>query len=271
MSKDNDTVLLRLFFISVFLITFCSGCAATQQKLVDRLVYGSGKDLPKFEFAAGTRVGIINLVDKQLTHKNFQAFSKKGTFIRKYDVDWNLPGSIENYIKAELRKDGRYEIVSLPVPASLQMYANEGAQISGLYREPDLGKIRTDVDRLARENNLQVVIIAGNHILISNDNSLVAIGYGIYTGRGYVKSLTKIFGEVYAFAGIGVQVYHTEPLTYIGGGRPSIPYYAEFPWHDDPSSIPVSDFDAIKPIIEGESQKIAMRALQQANLLEASP
>jgi len=270
MNKSNDIALIKLFVISILIIVFSSGCASTQQKLVDRLVYGSGKDLPKFDFASDTRVGIINLVDKQLTHKNFQAFSNEGSFIKKYDVTWNLPGTIENYIAAELQKDGRYEVVSLPVPASLKIYESEGTQITDLYRNPNLDKVRGDIDRLASENNLEVVIIAGNHILISNDNSLVITGYGLYTGRGYVKSLTRIFGQVYAFAGIGVQVYHADPLTYIGGGRPSIPYYAEFPWHDDPSNIPISDFDTIKPIIEGEAQQIIMRALQQANLVKKS-
>lgn len=247
------------------IVLFFSGCADIQYKLVDKLVHGDG-DLPRYEFAPGTRVGIINMVEERLTHHSIKALSQEGTFTNKYDVDWKIPELIEEYLRLLLQEDGRYEVVSLPALSSLQNY-----EISDLYKEQNLVKFRHEIDRLAEENNLQVVVIAADHIYIHPDNSFVVKGYGLHTSQGYSDTLARVFGKAYAFTAVGVQVYHTRPLTYIGGGRPSLSQLVSFPWPDDLHNIPISDFDTIKPIIVEKVQEIAMQALQKANLVEGKP
>jgi hypothetical protein len=244
------------------IVLFFFGCADIQYKLVDKLVHRDG-NLPRYEFASGTRVGIINMVEERLTHDSFKVFSKKKTFMKKYDVDWKIPEIMEEYLRFLLQEDGRYEVVSLPALSSLQNY-----EITNLYAEQSLGKFRHEIDRLAEENNLQVVVIAGNHLYMHPDNRFAERGYGLRTSQGYSDTLAKVFGKAYAFTALGVQVYHSRPLTYIGGGRPSLAHLVSFPYPDDPHNIPKSDFDTIKPIIVADVKEIVMKALQKANLVE---
>ena len=252
---------MRKFIFIIFSVFFVFGCAGVQHDLVQKLVNREG-NLPRYDFSPGTRVGIINTVGEQLTQNSIKAFSSENTFTKNYDIDWNIPEIMEQDIRSFLQQDGRYEVVLLPVPSSMQIY-----DIADLYREPNLKKVRSEIDSICEEKNIQVVVITGNHFYIHPDNSFVVRGYGLNTSQGASDTLAKVLGKAYAFTALGVQVYHSRPLTYIGGGRPGLAHPVSIPWPEDLHNIPNSSLESIKPLIVGDIKEIVTKALRKANLI----
>lgn len=233
--------------------------------LVDKIV-NNESNLPKFQFAPGTRVGVINLLEDSALHKHTKSFSKKDTFEKLYVVGWNVPGFINDYISEVLKADGRYTIVNIPVVGYLK---ENRLLLAGLYQnKKNLAKVAPDLDMTAKENKVEVIIVVGNHFYIHPDNSFVVSGgYGLYTSQGFSDTIAKALGVSYAFAGVNIQVFHMLPATYIGGGRPPLASPVNIKWPDDVHNLAMSELDKAKPIVLEQVKNIASVAMQKAGLI----
>lgn len=259
----------RLILLAVVLSTLF-GCAGLQYELVDKMV-NRESNLPKFQFAPGTRVGIINLLEDSALHKHFKKLSKQDSFEKYYVVDWNVPGFINDYIADVLKADGRYTIVNIPVEG----YIKENRLfLPSLYQDKrNLKKAAPNLDMIAKENNVEVIIIVGNHFYIHTDNNFVfSGGYGLYTGQGFSDTIAKALGMSYAVTGVNVQIFHMLPVTYIGGGRPPLADYVDIEWPEDVHNLEMSELNKAKPIILEQVKTIASVAMQKSGLIvEKSP
>ena len=70
---------------------------------------------PKFEFSQGTRVGIVNLLESHVTHKNLSGFATEN-FTKTYKINWDMPSYAENRAITQLEKDAGFATVKISVP-----------------------------------------------------------------------------------------------------------------------------------------------------------
>lgn len=257
--------MIKRYFMLVFAVLIFAGCANLQYTLVDKIV-NKESNLPKFQFAPGTRVGIINLLEESALHYHIKRLSKEDTFNKNYVVDWNVPGYVNDYIAEVLKADGRYTVVDIPVTGYLK---ENRLLLPGLYQsKKNLAKVARDLDMTAKDNNVEVIIIVGNHFYIHPDNRFViGGGYGLHTGQGFSDTIAKALGVSYVFTGVNIQVFHMLPATYIGGGRPPLANQIDIEWPKDVHNLPMSELNKAKPIILEQIKTIALVAIQKAELI----
>ena len=252
--------MLRQIFL-VLTVTIITGGCATQQ-------------VPKFQFAAGTRVGIINHLESYAIHQNYQPV-RVGNFTKKVNVEWNIPVYVENQVTRMLKNDLRYAVISLklqaPFSASMQ-FAGPLTAASILDQETKPGEIKPELahrlDALADKNDLDVIIwirsFKGPSPFKIAKHPIELQGYGLFT-RQLVMSK-----RAYAYANIDVIVLKTPPATYIGSGTPNIDSSPrkDFELSGDLKNIPQSEFNKLKPIIQKYADAAVKRALENANLIK---
>ena len=115
--------MIRKFAYILITLAIVFACATAQQ--------------PKFEFPAGTRIGIVNHLERFATHRNFSSL-RVGNFSKQVDVDWDIPDYIEKRLSAILKADPRYTVILIrPVEP-----------LDGINQEPDLSDRTLTSERL---------------------------------------------------------------------------------------------------------------------------
>ena len=245
---------------------------------------------PKFNFAQGTRVGIVNLLESDATHTNFTSFGQNN-FTKAYAVDWQMPSYAEQKLITYLKKNTNLTVVKITVsdPSSqkaLRLNMIERVLLSSSTPPvlPSEGArlLQTIVDT----EKVQVVIIIGSYSgpspYKSAENPIILEGYGLFTRILLRGMFEKIFGgllsfrKAYAFAQIGVVVFKVQPVIYIGSaktatkGRPLRPI-SDFDWNIDIQHLPDSELAKAKPRIEKYIDEAIKKALQVTNLAPSRP
>ena len=72
--------LTRHVILSLVAILLFFGCTTGQQ--------------PKRTFQAGTRIGVVNVLEPYMTHEHVTIL-RVNSFSKKYEVDWNIPAYLE--------------------------------------------------------------------------------------------------------------------------------------------------------------------------------
>jgi hypothetical protein len=252
--------MLRRFFVILVGIIIVGGCTTTQQ-------------VPTFQFATGTRIGIINHLESYATHQNYQPV-RVGNFTKKVNVDWNMPDYVQDQVKRVLKSDSRYTIISLkldePFSASTQFAGPLTApSISDQKTEP--GKIKPELahhlDALAKKNDLDAIIwirsFKGPSPFEISKHPIPLGGYGLFTRQLLMSK------RAYAYAQIEVVVIKTPQTTYIGSGTPKIKESSlnDFNPPDDLKNIPPSEFNKLRPLVQNYADEAVNKALQNANLI----
>ena len=89
--------MIRKLFLTLTTFTTVLACATAQQ--------------PKFEFPSATRIGIVNHLEGQATHRNFSSL-RFDSFSKQIDVDWDIPAYLENRLSNALKADSRYTVIA---------------------------------------------------------------------------------------------------------------------------------------------------------------
>ena len=251
--------MLRRFCVMLSVVIIAGGCKTYQ--------------VPKFQFASDTRVGIINRLESYATHQNFRPI-RVGNFTKKVNVDWNMPDYIQDQVTRVLKSDSRYTVVSLKLQepfGALMQFAGPLTTASILDQETKPGEINPELarhlDALAHKNNLDVIIwirsFKGPSPFKISKHPIELQGYGLFT-RELVMSK-----RAYAYANIDVVVLKTPPATYIGSGTADIDSspQKDFELSGDLKNIPQSEFSKLKPIIQKYADDAITMALGNANLI----
>jgi hypothetical protein len=242
-------------------------------------------NIPKFNFSQGTRVGIVNLLESEATHTNFSSLGQNN-FTKKYPVDWQIPSYAERKLIAELKENTNLTVVEIKVSDPSQQKALRANMIERvLLSETAPPTVPAEGARLLEaisdRENAQVIIIIGSYsgpsVYKSGEDPIFLEGYGLFTRillRGIFEKIlggVLSFRKAYAFAQIGVVVFKTQPVFYIGSartssqGRPLMPL-TDFDWNVDINNIPEAELAKTKSRIEQYIDEAVKKALTVTNL-----
>ena len=252
--------MLRRYCVILAAILISGGCAATGE-------------VPKFQFAAGTRVGIINHLESYAIHQNFQPLRIEN-FTKEVTVDWKIPEYATQRVKDVLKSDSRFSVISLKpeeLSGALTQFEGPLTTASTLDQETIAGEIKPelagDLNALANKNNLDVIIwirsYKGPSVFKIAKNPIELQGYGLFTRE---LLLSK---KAYAYANIEVVVIKTPKATYIGSGTSKTDQSPlnDFKLPDDLKNIAPSEFNKLKPIIQNYADEAVNKALLNANVI----
>jgi hypothetical protein len=260
----QEAEMVRRFLAVLVIVIGVGACTTSQQK-----------ETPKFNFSKGTRVGIVNILESYATHKHFSSI-RVGSFTKTYEVDWDMPSTIEDELTTQLQKDPRFTIVKIRSSESFAQKMQSLNMIEKILRSqtvPDeaarlLGTISDPYD-------VQILILIGSYDGISpyklGKEPINLQGYGLFTRM----PLPGIFGSIlpfknaYAYAQIGIVVFKAQPLGYIAAGKPSLKTrpLRDFNWKTDLKNLAKSELDKTKPQIQKYAKQSVERALKNANLI----
>ena len=247
MAEKNITI-QRLFLILTALAAV-SGCATTQPP-------------PRFQFPAGTRVGIVNQLEPYATHQNFSE-ARIRNFTKTVNVDWDIPGNMQEELTQGLQHDPRYKVIPItgenPIPIVIDRVSGPGAVVP---------QAAAALESVAGKYNVNVIIIIksfkGPTRLKLDKHGFILQGYGLFT-RQFL-----FFNRAFAYANLAVIVFKTGPLTYIGSGEPTIDTdpLEDFKLSGDLKIIPPSEINKLEPIIKKYAHQAVVKALHTANLIQ---
>ena len=243
---------------------------------------------PKFEFSQGTRVGIVNLLESHVTHKNLSGFATEN-FTKTYKVDWDAPLYAENRAKTQLEKGAGFATVKISVPdpqkaETLRLNTVEKILLSQ-SSPPTLQPAATSfLESVSESYDVQVVIVIGSYAGPSpykgatGDNRIELEGYGLFTRKLFSGKLGSVLGgffsfqKAFAYAQIGVVVYKVQPVTYLAAasaikeGQYRRPI-DDFNWEVNIKALPEVELNKARPIIQANIDSAVKKALSGANLM----
>lgn len=249
----------HLFIFSIVLLTVVA--CATQPP-------------PQFNFSAGTRVGIVNLLEPDATHAHFSAIRIE-SFTKSVKVDWNLPQYMQKRIRQQLQRDSRYSVAAIKAPltglADLGRLGNDHIPLSDKKKAAAAAVI----EQLADQHRLDVVIIIksfrGPSPWKLGKEAVQLHGYGLYTKQFWSLNFLKMspYQRAYAYAQLIVLVYKARPATLIGSGKASQHKAAldNFKWPANMKDLSAADLNQIRPRIFKYADQAVSRALQNSNLV----
>ena len=223
----------------------------------------AGPTKPKFQFPMNTRVGIINVLEDYMTHRNFSSL-RIGNFTKQVDVDWNLPAYFEDKLTYVIRSDSRYTVIpiddtAIPQSAAILDQVTMTAEIKP--------RVAEFLEAVAEKHDLDVVVIVKSY----RGPSAFKLGKHPFDVEGY-GLFTKVFlisKQAYAYANTGVIVYKTKPLAYIGSGKPQNKKssVSNFDLSGDLQKIPQSEISKLLPIMHKYADQAIKSGLKEANLI----
>ena len=245
--------MIRKLFLTLTTFTTVLACATAQQ--------------PKFEFPSATRIGIVNHLERQATHRNFSSL-RFDSFSKQIDVDWDIPAYLENRLSTAIKADSRYTVILIK-PAE---------PMGGMNQEPELSdrtlkskaikpEMVNYLNSLGDKYEVDVLISArsyrGPGVIKIDKHPIELQGYGLFTKQLLMSK------RAYTYANIAVEVFKTEPLTYIGSGKPE---NMKSPLSDlnlsgDLKNLPQSEINKLQPIIQKYADQAIVNALDDANLI----
>lgn len=235
----------------------------------------------RLQLPPGARIGILNVLEPQMTHSHVGALRFDG-FTTSHEVDWDIPGYMNRVIENNLQARGNV----IPVPlagnaaeAWRQSTANDIIRAAN-WRIP--GDLRTFLEKAALENRLDAIVsVSSYNSSLQRQESCFSIGkttvatqgYGLFTWTRALSGLSSRvpFGQNTAapYANIIVAVFQTQPVALVAFGlapcsQSSLP---EFPWWGDTRTLSPSVIEQIRPYVEKLGADAAQAGLRNAGLL----
>ena len=245
--------MLKRFCLIIAAAVLISGCTATPQ--------------PKFQFPADTRIGVINRLEGYATHQSFSSL-RIGSFSKKLNINWQMPVYFEEKLTRILQNDTRYSVIPIrPAEASGEM-DQKSDRIDEISMSDKINPEVADfLKTLADKHNVDVIIVIksfrGPSAFKINKHPIELNGYGLFT------KVFLISKQAYAYANIAIVVFNTEPLTYIGSGKPKNMKspLKDFDLSGNLENLPHSEINRLEPIIRKYADQAIVNALEDANLI----
>ncbi len=245
--------MIRKLLITLTALATVWACATAQQ--------------PKFDFPAGTRVGVVNHLEGYATHHNFSSL-RFDSFSKQIDVNWDIPAYIENRLSNALKNDSRYAVVLI----------KPGNPWRGVNQEPELAgqtlkstKIKPEkaayLNSLAEKYKIDVIMVvrsfSGPSVVKIDKHPIELSGYGLFTQQLLMSK------HAYAYANITVEVFKTGPLAFVGSGKPENRKspLKNINLEGKLKNMPRSEIEKLEPLMKGYAEQAVKNALERTNLV----
>ncbi len=259
---------MRIFRSALFLMMVSAlGCA--------------GSPPVSLQLQLGSRIGILNLLEPQMTHVEFGSL-RFNSFTNVYNVDWNIPGYLNRTIEKDLRAGGNFTFIPIAVNPSQDWKQSMSKNI--LYavteREPD--DLKAFLNQTAKEERLDLIISVSSYdsdrwpqaaCFEIGKNPVVTKGYGLYTRTRALSGLSKLLSSLQntatPYANIVVAIFQTRTVTLASYAQApcSQSSLADFPWSSNLKFLNPEVIQKVRPHVEQLSAEAAHTALANAGLL----
>ena len=247
--------------LTVFLTTLMllSGCASDPG--------------PKPTFDQGTRVGIVNSVEPFLTHRHITV-RRINSFTKEIEVAWDIPGYLDTKLTQALKKDSRFVVVPLTSPEILSRQKKLSESMTFAATRTRISQDVTDfIESTAKAHDLDVVIVVqtfnGESPWSISDDVIRLQGYGMFTRRTMLGTVSIRSHWAHPYAQIMVAVFTAQPVTRIGAGFPRLTRgrMDNFNWPADIKNVPRAELDKLRPRIEQYADQAVNNALRDARMV----
>jgi hypothetical protein len=254
--------------LTVFLMVLSAlGCAGSQPV--------------RTQLPPGARIGILNVLEPQMTHVNVGAL-RYDSFTKVYNVDWNIPDYISRTIENDLKARGTYTFIPIAVNAPADWKQSTSAGILSAVNSWMPGDLKSFLQQAAEDNRLDVIISVSSYdsgMWQQNDcfkigkSEVATKGYGLYTRTKLLSEFSSLLpvGQDTAapYANIIVAVFQPRPTTLAAYGwapcsKSSLP---DFPWKSDIQFLSPTVIQQLRPQVEHLGAEAARTALANAGLL----
>ncbi len=249
----------RKFIVSLAVLSLCFSCATDPG--------------PKPTFDQDTRVGIVNSVESHLTHRHITV-RRINSFSRQIEVDWNISGYLDTRLTDALKKDGRFVAVQVKSPEILSRHKQLAESITSAATRTRISQDVTDfIENTAKAHDLDIVILVqsfnGESPWRIQDDAIILQGYGLFTRRTMLGTLSIRSHWAHPYAQILVAVFKTQPAVRIGAGFPRLTRgrMDSFNWPADIKKIPQVELNKLRPRIQQYADQAVNNALRNARMI----
>ncbi len=228
---------------------------------------------PKLSFDQGTRVGIVNSVETFLTHRHITV-RRINSFTKEIEVDWDIPGYLDTKLTQALKQDSRFVVVPLTSPEILSRQKKLSESITFAATRTRISQDVTDfIESTAKAHDLDIVIVVqtfnGESPWSISDDVIRLQGYGLFTRRTMLGTVSLRSHWAHPYAQIMVAVFTAQPVTRIGAGFPRLTRgrMDNFNWPADIKNVPRAELDKLRPRIEQYADQAVNNALRDARMV----
>ena len=241
----------------------------------------AGSKPNRIELPPGARIGILNVLESQLTHVDI-GLLRFDSATHVYPVDWDLPGFFNRLIEKELRARGCRTFIPLAVDAPTGWNPSLSNDILSAVNARMPGELEAFLGQIGEEKRLDAIISvssydsqnwqAGSCFEISK-NPVSTKGYGLFTWTklpsGLSNQLPIGHDTKTPYANIIVSVFIPRPAALIAFDhapctRSNLP---DLPWAGDHRLLSPEAIRQLKPQIEKLGAEAVQSALVKAGLL----
>ncbi len=237
------------------------------------LISGCASDpRPKPSFKDGTRIGIVNSLESNLTHQHI-SIDRISSFSKQIKVGWEIPAYLETRLTEILEKDKRFDVVpirSAPIQPQLKQLSD---QIDAAAERGKMSQNLIDfIENLTKVDDLDVIIIAqsfrGQSPWKIGNSPYFIQGYGLLTRSTMLSVVGLKRNWAHPYAQIRIVVFGTRPVSRIGVGSPELAKrnMGNFNWPADIKNVPPSELDKLRPTIQDFADQAVKNALQSAQM-----
>jgi hypothetical protein len=231
----------------------------------------SPSPLPRYSFTSGTRVGITNALENQATHQHYSSI-RIDSFIKKYDVDWDLPGFVTDQLTDALRRDGRYTVITVDRAKYSEWMTLHGDLLKLQSSENPEPELAHKLESLADQHELDVILVIcsfkGPSPHKIGKSPIDLEGYGVFS-RSVIPLKILPFKSAYSYAQIQISVFKSDPVALIATGRSKIKKSSirGFELPPDAKNLPLTEVDKALPGVQKYALQTVEKTLQAANLI----
>jgi hypothetical protein len=231
----------------------------------------AGSQPVRLEMPPGARIGILNLLEEQMTHVDVGSL-RFGSFTNIYPVDWDLPAYINRRIESGLKARGNYVLIPIAANASADWKRSMSNGIVSAVNAWMPRGLRANLEQAAEENRLDAIISVSSYdsgmwegdvcFKIGKDHVVSIKGYGLFTRR---RALSRLSGLL----PVGVAVFQPQPATLAAYAaapcnKDSLP---DFPWESDLQLLSPAVIHQVRLPVERLSVEAVEVALRNAGLM----
>ncbi|MCU0561545.1 MAG: hypothetical protein MUD16_15300 [Desulfobacterales bacterium] len=241
----------------------------------------AGSQPVRLQLASGARIGILNVLEPQLTHMHVGALRFDG-FTTLHEVDWDIPGYMNRAIENKLKARGSAILVPLAAgaPEAWRQSTASGIIRAANWRIP--GDLRTYLEKASLDYRLDAIVSVSSYnsslqrqegCFSIGKTDLATQGYGLFTWTRVLSGFSSRvpFGQNTAapYANIMVAVFQTQPVALAAFGlapcsQSSLP---EFSWWGDTRTLSPAALQQLRPYVEELGAAAAQAGLTSAGLL----
>jgi hypothetical protein len=232
------------------------------------------------ELAAGARIGILNVLESQMTHVDVGTL-RFDSFTHVYTVDWDLPGFMNRTIETGLKSRGGYTLVPLALIAPADRRQSTANAILSAVNDWMPGDLKAFLQQSAEENRLDAIITVSSYDSgMWPDNACFTMykdavdtkGYGLFTWTRALSGLSGLLpvgqNQANAYANILVAVFQTRPVSLAAYAAAPCdkPALRDFPWDSDLQVLSPAVIKQVRPEVERLGAEAVQKGLGNAGL-----